>query len=198
MLMVRVKTCAALLVVVAGCAPGRDATSPQGGREALLNNGVGVTIQANGAGVVDLSAAGAGDLTFEFVAKARGDGTAFGHFRQSRMRATGLVDFSGTVTCLTIDPNFPGRARIGGVVTENNSTDPAFMTANQDVGADVWFRVEDRGNGEGAAHLSTTLGFKPTLVDKSSEYCALPFDGLPWWNPGSLFPVSEGTIRVNP
>jgi len=60
----------------------------------------------------------------------------------------------------------------------------------------VWFRVQDGGNGASADDRSTTYGFKPTLVNTSAEYCALPFDGLPWWNPASIFPLARGTIRV--
>jgi hypothetical protein len=43
---------------------------------------------------------------------------------------------------------------------------------------------------------STTYGFKTTLVETSEQYCALPFDGLPQWNPASIFPLALGTIRV--
>jgi hypothetical protein len=85
-------------------------------------------------------------------------------------------------------------------VTANNSTDPAFLTTNHEVGDDVWFRVEDNGNGGGADQRSTTYGFKPTLVNTSAEYCALPFTGTHngqlVWNPASVFPLASGTIRV--
>ena len=151
---------------------------------------------AQGAGVIDLSSGGATDADFRFVATRTADGTVHGHFRQSRMRGTLLVEFEGRVTCLTTDPAFPGRARIGGVITANNSTDPAFMTVNHAVGADAWFRVQDGADAAGAVDSSTTLGFKPTLVDTSDQYCALPFDGLPWWNPASIFPLKHGTISV--
>jgi hypothetical protein len=158
----------------------------------------GVVLMSMGAGAVDLSAAGASEATFQFVAHRRADGTVTGHFRQSRMRGDLVVDFAGRVTCLTTDPAFPGRARVGGVITENNSTDPAFLTANHEVGDDVWFRVQDGSVGGSAVDASTTYGFKPTLVDTSEQYCALPFDGLPWWNPASIFPLNRGTIEVFP
>ena len=151
---------------------------------------------AHGSGVIDLSSGGATDADFQFVAARKANGTVVGHFRQSRMRGTLLVEFEGRVTCVTTDPAFPGRARIGGVITVNNSTDPAFMTVNHAVGADVWFRVQDGEDAAGAVDSATTLGFKPTLVNTSAEYCALPFDGLPWWNPASIFPLRHGTIGV--
>lgn len=187
-----------LLSALVACSESTTPIAPLHGTSALFNNGNGVELQVNGAGVVDLSSAGAPDMSFQFVARRKADGTVTGHFRFSRMSPTGLVEFEGDVTCVTGDPNFPGRARIGGIVTENNSTAPTFLTENHQVGDDVWFRVFDDGNGGGAVDRSTTLGFKPTLVNTSAEYCALPFDGLPWWNPASIFPLASGTIRVNP
>jgi hypothetical protein len=184
-----------LLIVFTACSQS-EPSGPLLPTSAILNSGNGVEIQVNGAGAVDLSAAGAGEADFQVVAKRKADGTVSGHFRQSRSGPAGTVDFAGYVMCVTTDPNFPGRARIGGVVTQNNSTNPAFLTNNHEVGDDVWFRVQDGGNGAGADDRSTTYGFKPTLVNTSAEYCALPFDGLPWWNPASIFPLSRGTIRV--
>ena len=186
-----------VMLVFAACASGLEPDAPGPLPVAAdLNNGVGVVIQVSGAGAVDLTSAGAGLAEFQFVAERRADGTVWGHFWQKRSRATGTVDFAGVVTCLTTDPNFPGRARIGGVITENNSTDPAFLTSNHDVGDDVWFRVQDGGNGGDADDRSTTYGFVPTLVGSSAAYCALPFDGLPAWNPASIFPLARGTIHV--
>lgn len=163
-----------------------------------LNNGNGVEISASGSGQVDLTSANSGYADFSFTAKVKNDGSVKGTFRQSRVRANGLlVDFSGEVTCLTVDAAL-GRARIGGVITENNSTDPAFMTMNHQVGDDVWFRVQDSGEGNGAVDASTTYGFAPTLVTTSAQYCALPFTGLPAWNPASIFPLHTGNIQVRP
>jgi hypothetical protein len=86
-------------------------------------------------------------------------------------------------------------------VTANNSTDPAFLTANHEVGDDVWFRVEDNGDGSDPTEKSTTYGFKPTLVNTSAEYCALGFTGTDaagnlLWNPASIFPLAQGSIKV--
>jgi hypothetical protein len=161
-----------------------------------LSSGEGVLRSTSGGGQVDLTAAAAGYAVFSFTATILSDGTALGHFRQSRIRNGLVVDFSGIVTCMTVDAAL-GRARIGGRVTENNSTDPAFLTENHEVGDDVWFRVEDGGEGQGAVDASTTYGFKPTLVDTSEQYCALPFTG-PTWNPLSIFPLRGGNIQVRP
>jgi hypothetical protein len=167
-----------------------------------LNQGNGVVLTVQGAGIVDFATPGFGNADFMFIAHKKADGTVTGHFRMSRTvpagttTTAGTVDFGGIVTCVTIDPAFPGRARIGGVVTENSSTASGHLTGNHEVGDDVWFRVTDSDHGLDAADASTTYGFKPTLVETSAQYCALPFTGLPAWNPGSIFPLQQGTIQV--
>jgi hypothetical protein len=195
MFVLRSRLASALTVALAACGadPGDSVTAPP----ISLNQGNGVELTVQGAGVVDLTAAGAGFAEFQFVAHRKADGTVLGHFRQTRSTASGTVEFAGIVTCVTVDPEFPGRARIGGVVTENTSTHPGFLTENHQVGDDVWFRVTDASHGLDPADASTTYGFKPTLVDRSDQYCALPFTGLPAWNPLSIFPLSQGTISVN-
>jgi hypothetical protein len=192
-----------VLLALAACSDADTLVAPLAGTVASLNSGGRVIVQAMGAGVVNFDPAGDfGDGKFQFVAIKQADGSVSGHFYQGRRRAAGLVEFYGVVTCVTIDPAFPGRARIGGIVTVNNSTDPAFLTTNHEVGDDVWFRVEDSGNGVGTGQKSTTYGFKPTLVNTSPEYCALPFsgthNGADVWNPASIFALENGTIRVNP
>ena len=164
---------------------------------AALNNGNGVEVSTSGGGIIDFSAiVGAEDGYFSFSANMKSDGTALGHFRQRRVRNGLIVDFAGTVTCMSVDGPL-GRARIGGVITQNNSTDPAFLTENHEVGDDVWFRVQDGGEGADAVDASTTYGFKPTLVNTSADYCALPFTGSTW-NPASIFPLRSGNIQVRP
>jgi len=191
-----------LFFTLAGCSSASEPVAPLPTTSAALNSDDVVMIRAadhgikvKGQGVLDLGGPTA-DATFEFVAEQKSNGRVKGHFRMTRPRGAFVVDFTGRVTCVTTDPAFPGRARIGGVVTRNSSTDPAFLTENHEVGDDVWFRVQDGSVGGGAVDASTTYGFKPTLVNTSAEYCALPFDGLPWWNPASIFPLKEGAIRL--
>jgi hypothetical protein len=186
-----------LLLPLAACGQPDGPTMPDAtaSRRGSTNNGNGVIVMVKGSGVVDLSAIpGAGNAVFFINAKLKADGRVLGHFRQTRSRNGLLVEFSGRVTCLTIDEEL-GRVRIGGVITENNSTDPAFLTENHEVGDDVWFRMVD--GGEGGTDASTTYGFKPTLVNTSAEYCALPFTGLPWWNPASTFPLQSGDVEIH-
>jgi len=189
-----------LLFSVAACTSQSEPTVPTAPpvSGASMDASQAVQYSASGGGIVGFSAiAGATDGHFTFNASVTGDGKVHGHFHQRRSRLGLVVEFSGDVTCLTIDP-VRKRARIGGVITENNSTDPAFLTENHDVGDDVWFRVQEGGEGNDAVDASTTYGFKPTLVETSEQYCALPFDGLPAWNPASIFPLVAGNIQVNP
>jgi translation initiation factor IF-1 len=189
------------VLLLSGCASQSEPTAPMSVPESALltksdDDDDDVKIKASGEGAVDLTVANGGFAAFYFDAKVRKNGKVSGSFRQSRVRNGLLVEFEGDVVCLTTDPTFPGRARIGGVVTKNNSTDPAFLTENHIVGAAVWFRVTDSERGTDATDASTTYGFKPTLVNTSEEYCALPFTGLPQWNPASIFPLEHGSIRV--
>ena len=185
------------LCSVAACTSQSEPTAPLV-PDVSLNASQAVQYSASGGGIIGFSAiAGATDGHFTFNASVTGDGKVHGRFHQKRARDGLLVEFSGDVTCLTIDA-VRRRARIGGVITENNSTDPAFLTINHEVGDDVWFRVQDGGEGNDAVDASTTYGFKPTLVNTSAEYCALPFDGLPAWNPASIFPLVAGNIQVRP
>lgn len=156
-----------------------------------------VEVSVSGGGIIDLSAAGVGDAYFAFNAVRKADGSVYGNFHERRERAGLTIEFVGVVTCVTVDPVL-GRARVGGVITENRSTDPAFLTTNHEVGDDVWFRVQDGGEGSGTSDGSTVYGFKPTLVNTSLEYCALPFTGLPWWNPATTFPLRSGNIQIRP
>lgn len=186
-----------LLISAVACSSDRGPTVPSGPALVSLNAGSGVRSTVTGGGIVDFSAAGVGNGHFSFTGIIRGDGSVHGRFHQRRETPLGLVDFTGEVTCLTIDAA-RGRARFGGRITKNNSTHPGFLTGNHEIGDDVWFRVQDGGEGADSQDASTSYGFKPTLVDTSEQYCALPFDGLPAWNPASTFPLLAGNIQIRP
>jgi len=185
----------AVAVIAIGCAGQDVPTTPRHSSPAFSEHGVDVSV--NGGGIIDLSTAGVGDAYFTFNAIRKADGTVLGRFHERRERDGMVIEFSGIVTCLTVDAALM-RARIGGIITENSSTDPAFLTLNHEVGDDVWFRVVDGGEGKGGVDGSTVYGFKPTLVNTSAEYCALPFTGLPWWNPATTFPLRSGNIQIRP
>jgi len=149
----------------------------------------------NGGGMIDLTSAAAGFASFSFNATDHRNGNATGTFRQLREVAGLTVDFSGTVTCVSVD-NATGRAWIGGTVTANNSTHPAFQTAIHQPGQDVWFRVVDYGEGSNAAQAdrSTVFGFRGAAgILTSLDYCAIK----PWPDADArTFPVAEGNVQV--
>lgn len=139
---------------------------------------------------------GALDVGFSFNASQKKDGSANGHFRMSVELGGELVEFQGEVICLTVDSD-NGRAWIGGVVTANNSTHPSFTGAINEPGRDVWFRVLDSGEGNGAEmDRSTFLGFEGGAgIITSEEYCETAI-----WpdNNERTSAVTQGNIQVRP
>lgn len=141
------------------------------------------------------------DVVFSFGIVQTGEGDAAqGQFRFSTALGGLAIEFHGAATCLTVDPA-NHRAWIGGVVTQNNSTHPAFTTPIHAPGRDVWFRVVDYGEGDGAAQVDRTtfLGFEGAAgIITSAEYCDAkiwpgPPDDAPDARTG---PVTVGSIQV--
>jgi hypothetical protein len=148
---------------------------------------------AVGAGIYRLQ--DAFDVKFAFAARIKENGKAKGVFRQHLVADGLVIDFTGKVTCLVFDAT-NNRAWIGGVITKNRSTDPAFTGDIFQPGHDVWFRVVDYGRAPSAAQpdRTTFLGFENNPTIKSSEqYCR----EKPW-PAGDLrtWPVTKGDIEV--
>lgn len=165
---------------------------PPGGPSASADRGV--IASTTGGGKAQLPP-GFSLLDFSFNAKVKADGSATGQFRQVYESAGGTVDFHGTVTCVTFDP-LNNRAWIGGVITQNNSTNPAVLTPIHEVGKEAWFRVVDYGEGQSPDDRTTVLGFEGGLgIITSEEYCQLQL-----WraNDGGTWPVVHGNIQVRP
>jgi hypothetical protein len=159
-----------------------------------FNAAEGVVLSATGGGHYLLQSAF--DVKFAFSSHLTADGKALGRFHQ-RLEDEGVViDFSGEVTCMAVDPP-NNRAWIGGVITENRSTDPAFGGEIFQPGHDVWFRVVDYGEGGNASQpdRTTFLGFENNPTIKSSEqYCS----EKPWpEGDARTWPVTEGNIQVH-
>lgn len=163
-----------------------------------------VRLSAGPGGGVLASATGGGHyllqdalvVQFGFSAIQHASGKVMGQFHHALESGGETADFRGEVTCLAVDP-VTDRAWIGGVITANRSTSPAFQQEWHQPGKDVWFRVVD--NGEGAddpPDRTTFLGFENTPGIPTSEfYCAL----RPW-PAGDLrtWPVTTGNISVRP
>ena len=149
----------------------------------------GVIGSATGGGHYSL---GGTDVQFAFSAVQKGDGTAHGQFHIA-LEDGFSYDVRGEVTCVATDP-ITGRAWIGGVITENNSTDPAFQTPIHQPGRDVWFRVLDAGEGKGAVDRTSFYGFEGGAgIITSAQYCEVRL-----WAPDNArtWPVTEGNIQV--
>lgn len=154
----------------------------------------GVVASTTGGGHYLIS--GSLDVSFSFSAKQKSDGSANGHFRQSVVLSDQLIEFHGRVTCVAVD-SVNQRAWVGGVVTANNSEHPSFTTEIHQPGKDVWFRVLDSGEGNGAEpDRSTFLGFEGGGgIITSQEYC----DAMIWPDDNErTSPVTQGNIQVRP
>jgi hypothetical protein len=183
----------AVALVLSACDASQEPTAPASGP--LFSVGSRVTGHANGSGTFNIGAPGA-DIAFDLNALLRADGSAWGSVHYM----TDLTDFGLAtieirfdVTCLALDASL-GRAWIGGVVTENSSTNELFATdPKRQVGRDVWFRVEDNGNGgSGTLDRSTQLGFEGSGgITTSAEYCAARL-----WPAAPAHPVTTGNVSV--
>lgn len=134
-------------------------------------------------------------LSFSFVANAHSDASASGQFRQVYESASGTVDFHGKVTCVSFDAA-NGRAWIGGVITQNRSTNPAVQAAIHQPGRDAWFRVVDYGEGLAPPDRTTVLGFEGGAgIITSDEYCTRQL-----WadNDANTWSADQGNIQVRP
>src|SRR5689334_11613873 len=120
-------------LAAAGCSTQHDGPTASRVVSASRSENAAVEVSVSGGGIIDLSTAGVGDAHFAFNAVRKADGRVYGNFHERRERAGLVIEFVGIVTCVTVDPILH-RARVGGVITENRSTDPAFLTTNHEVG----------------------------------------------------------------
>lgn len=176
--------CAAALLL--GCEDGEMTGVDELPEDAVAFDRGGVSASATGGGWLEKELL---PIQFSFSAiQKSSDGSAKGRFHYSVEFGGDLIEFYGQVTCLTVDPA-NGRAWVGGVITQNNSTHPFWLRDVNDVGDDIWFRVEDNDQGSGATDpdLSTFVGFEGNRdLITSREYC----DAMLW--PAD----DEGTNRV--
>jgi hypothetical protein len=153
-------------MLAAGC-DNNVASGPTGlepSEAAAFDRGAGPIV--TGAGHV-LRNLGAGPelTTFSYNAVRQGTGDVSGHFVY-HFRA---AEFSmiGRVTCATTTGN---RAWIGGVIESVASDDPADQSF---VGTDVWWLVEDNGDGtnDSADRTTSLLLTLPTTTITAASWC---------------------------
>ena len=180
------------LAALAGCSEprmtGPSAGSIGSGRASAGVNGV----QASASGGGHYLLQGLYDTKFSFSANENGNGElrVFVDFGG----ADGTASFAGVVTCMASDPA-TGRAWIGGVITQNNSTSPDYQVDITQPGRDIWFRVLDSGEGAAAnADRTSFVGFTGSAgIQTSAEYCAARI-----WAAGNArtHAVTSGNIQV--
>jgi hypothetical protein len=172
------------------CGP-TDTTAPDVGPVFVVGNGA--SAMANGGGHYLL--AGVLPIQFSLSSVVHADGRVTGRFHHSTVDEGELIEFHGDVTCLPVDP-VNHRAWIGGVITDNNSTHPAFQGGIFEPGHDVWFRMVDYGEGAGSPpDRITFVGFEGSAgIATSEEYCALRI-----WPDGDArtWPIT-GNLSIRP
>lgn len=178
------------VLILAGCDASPEPVGLETDTEPLFSRGV--TATATGGGVFDAGI----PVSFAFGAvQTDADGSARGQLRFSAESQGLTVEFHGEVTCTTSDLEH-GRAWIGGVITRNGSDHPAFTDEIHDVGKDIWFRVVDYGEGDGAPQpdRTTFVGFEGDgEIITSPEYC----ETQPWPDDDARTgPVLDGNIQV--
>lgn len=177
--------------------------TPAAEQEAAKQSG-GPLAQTTGGGHYALTFSGVtfpGD--FSFSATEFADGRANGRFRYTLdlgdgidgVLAGGFIDFKGRVTCVSVDLEH-GRAWVGGVITQNKSTQPFYRDdPTTQVGKDIWFRVLDRGEGQSPPDRTTFVGFEGNGgIITSEEYCEEQI----WPDDNARTnPVTQGNIQVH-
>lgn len=134
------------------------------------------------------------EMQFGFSAIVHGDGRATGAFHHRGLLEGLAIDFSGEVTCLSVDP-IHHRAWIGGVITANRSEHPSYLTTVNEVGHDIWFRVVDNGPGQSddVPDRTTIVGFEG-IFPTSKFYC----DTMPWPAGDARTWEVTGNVTVRP
>lgn len=191
----------AAMSLIGGCEHqpvGPDPVPQATGRAAPMTAGASaaVTDSASGGGHFHNPAFGV-DVQFAFTAvKRSASGHAVGNYHF--MSVDGLsINIHGRVDCMTTDPENPGRAWMGGVITRNESEHPAFQGENSRVGKDAWFRVVDYGHGGSASQpdRTTMIFFEPAGgFTSAQQFCQAQL----WFPEDRLTnPLSNGNIRVD-
>lgn len=185
-----------LFPVIAGALlVGCDAEPEPTGVQFSHQPGVSATATGGGDFLVTLGSGFQGEFAFSGV-QQEPDASATGHFRFSLVFLGELLEFHARTTCMTVDAE-NGRAWFGGVITQNNSTHPAWLTDVHEPGDDIWFRVVDYGEGGGDPSDRTTfVGFAGNAgIITSEEYCEERI-----WPAGDerTWEVVAGNLQVRP
>ena len=181
------RTIIAVGLTVGACTSQTEPTSVRSPRGAAASRSSGpIVASVTGSGHVLRNLTGEDELTtFSYSAIGRSDGSATGEY-QYHFRAADFF-IHGTVTCVSTVGN---RGFVGGVIDAVGSADPADQAL---VGTEIWWLVEDNGQGANAAPDRTTslLFAVPGLPITAASWCR---DQVAR---GVLRNIVSGNIRVN-
>ena len=151
-------------LALAACTGDQAAMAPDADPPALQAGGVTASVTGS-AHHTRIVAGVEGLTTFSFTAIQRTDGTTSGQY-QYNFRAAGF-SVHGPVTCVSIRGN---EAWIGGTVGRIQSPDPEDQSL---VGVDMWWRLQDNGEGVGdPPDLTTGVGFAfPGSTITAESWC---------------------------
>lgn len=137
-------------------------------------------------------------VQFAFTAIQRDPitGDADGHYHFSSTVNGQTIEIHGRITCMTVDPENPGRAWMGGVITTNESEHPLYTGPTSQVGRDSWFRVVDYGEGANVsqADRASFVFVEPTGGFSSArDFC----DARLWFPEDRITnPLLSGNVQV--
>ena len=116
---------------------------------------------------------------FAFNVNKRADGSVSGNYEHHSIDDGQPFSVRGPLTCLTVIGN---RAWVGGIIAD--SSEPSL------VGLEMWFQVQDNGEGSQADLDWTTLIGASPVEGSAQEYC----DNAPEVN--FPFDIEHGNIQV--
>jgi hypothetical protein len=186
------------LLLLGACDAAPEMIGPESALLSLSSHANGATTMASGGGHFFGQAFPGVPVQFAFTAIQRNatTGEADGRYHFSSVVGGLAIEIHGRITCLTVDPANPGRAWMGGVITQNESEHPLYTGATSQVGRDSWFRVVDYGEGSNASQpdRSTLVFVEPTGGFTSARaFC----DSKLWFPDDRLTnPVVSGNIQV--
>jgi len=162
-------------LVVVACEPTTDPELDDTELQFAMHGNNGVTAQATGSGVRTGSI-----RHLQFSANAKADGSVSGQYNLT-FQGSGNTRVHAEVTCVRVVGD---QAWIGGV--NKSSTDPNF------VGLESGFRVEDNGQGRGAAADRVSLMILNLAPGGAAAVCAGGFDGII-----PLGDIDKGNLQVH-
>ena len=186
------------ILLLGACDAAPEAIGPEPAPLALSAHADGVTAHASGGGHFFGQFFFGVPVRFAFTAIQRdpATGDADGRYHFSSTVNGQAIEIQGRITCMTVDPENPGRAWMGGVITKNESEHPFYTGPTSQVGRDSWFRVVDYGEGANASQPDrASLAFvEPTGGFTSArDFC----DARLWFPEDRITnPLLSGNIQV--